>query len=112
MKKILILLLALTAISSARTYLGIYNKISGKIEIGYDDKSCKEYGEENQKLALYEDDRLRSEDRWTKKMKLDGVIVSKNRKFLVVSCGSTVLGIYDQTIFGYSIQYELNNRWE
>ena len=112
MKKILILILALTAFSSAHTYLDIYNKISGKIVKSYTDESCKEYGEEKGRLALFDKDRLRSEDVWTKKLKMDGVIFDKKSKFLVVSCESTILGVYDPTLFSYSIQYEVKNRWE
>ena len=112
MKKILIAILTLAAITSAHTYLDIYNKISGKIVKSYTDESCKEYGEANGKLGFFDDDRLRSDAIWTKKMKMDGVTFDKNRKFLVVSCNSTVLGVYDPTLFGYSIQYEVKNRWE
>lgn len=112
MKKIIILVLAITAISSAHTYLDIYNKISGKIVKTYTDESCKEYGESNGKLALFDDDQLRTDAIWTKKMKMDGVTFEEKRKFLVVSCDSTVLGIYDPTFFGYSIQYEVKNPWE
>ena len=112
MKKIIILIFALTAISSAHTYFDIYNKISGKIVKTYTDESCKEYGESKGKLALFDEDQLMSDAIWTKKMKMDGITFDKNRKFLVVSCDSTVLGIYDPTLFGYSIQYEVKNRWE